>query len=879
MNSETLRRVFIEFFEARGHTRAPSSSLIPDEETGLLFTTAGMVQFRDYYLHPERAPYARVVTVQKCLRAGGKDSDLESVGRTTRHNTFFEMLGNFSFGDYFKQEAVEWGWEFVTRVLNLPKSSLWVSIYEDDDEAHEIWHRTVGLPAERIVRLSKKDNFWGPAGLSGVCGPCSEIYFDAGEAAGCGQADCAPGCDCDRFVEFWNLVFPQFFQDPDGSLRPLERPGIDTGMGLERLAAILQGVPNIFETDLLAPPMKAVRNLVEESKPDHRTVAMIADHARALTFAIADGIPPSNEGRGYVLRRILRRAVRGGQLLGIDRPFVSQIANRVIDVMREAYPEVAEQQEHIAAVIEGEERRFLRTLEHGAGVFEECVRDLTASGGAVISGEQAFRLYDTYGFPLDLTEEMAAERGLSVDRSGFQAMMDAQKEKAKGTSRLGKAEQKVETTWGPKSRFVGYDADACDTQVTALAGEGSAIEFASPGEEVVLALSQTPFYGESGGQVGDRGWLEADDLRAVVTDTRRPAEGHVVHHCRVDTGTLRVGQKVRAAIDTSRRRAIERHHTSTHLLQAALRRVLGKHVQQSGSLVGPDGFRFDFSHPSAVDAVSLGEVERTVNRMILTNASVEIVSTDIASAKRMGALAFFGEKYGAEARVVKIGDLSLELCGGTHVKAVGEIGAFRIVRESSIGAGIRRIEAVSGEAAYELARRESDVLGEVAEVLRGAREEAPGKARQLVDALANAEKKLEDVLLRGSGGSVRNLLKGMETIGDVSLLVSRADGLDTAELGKVIDEAKTSVENGVFVLASALDRKVVLVVGVSEGLAKAKTVHAGIIARDLARDLGGNGGGKPVFAQGGGQTPEHLDEALGRTRARLREALSGGGER
>ncbi|MCK4546093.1 MAG: alanine--tRNA ligase [Candidatus Eisenbacteria sp.] len=876
MTSQEIRRKFIEFFTDRRHVHVPSASLVPEEETGLLFTTAGMLQFRNHYQNPDRAPYPRAVTVQKCLRAGGKDSDIENVGRTARHCTFFEMLGNFSFGDYFKQEAIEWGWEFVTQVLGLQTNALWVSVYEEDDEAHEIWQRSIGIPAGRIVRLSRKDNFWGPAGVSGVCGPCSEIYYDAGEGVGCGRAECAPGCDCDRFVEFWNLVFPQFFQEPDGTLRPLGRPGVDTGMGLERLAAILQGVPNIFETDLFAGIVRTVRDLVDNPSPSHRRVAMIADHSRALAFAIADGILPSNEGRGYVLRRILRRAVRTGQWLEIDDAFLKSVVGAVIDVMHEAYPELAEQREHIAAVVDGEESRFLRTLEHGAGVFEEIVSQLADSGRKVISGGDAFRLYDTYGFPLDLTEEMAAERGLTVDRVGFQEQMDEQKVKAKGTSRLGRARQTVELDWGPASRFVGYQADSCEAEITLVAMDGAILDSAGPGDEVDVVLSRTPFYGESGGQVGDRGWIEADGMQAEVTDARKPDAEHTVHRCRVQSGTLMAGMKIQARIDVAHRRATERHHTSTHLLQAALREVLGKHVKQSGSLVGPEGFRFDFSHPSAVDSVSLTQVERRVNEMIVDNTAVEIRVKDVAEARQMGALAFFGDKYGAEARVVRIGEASLELCGGTHVRAVGEIGAFRIVRESSIGAGVRRIEAVSGSLAYELGRRQLDVLAETAELLRGSWEEVPEKARQLLDSRAVLEKNLEEIQIHGTGGRLESLLRGIETHGGHALLVARADGMDGAELGKVLDRAKESVGSGAFVLASALDRKVVIVVGVSDDLAGAGKVHAGAIAKALARELGGNGGGKPTFAQGGGQTPEALDEALAKTRARLLDTLSGG---
>jgi alanyl-tRNA synthetase len=879
MTAQELRDKFIRFFADRQHVHAPSASLIPDEETGLLFTTAGMVQFRDYYQNPDQAPYARAVTVQKCLRAGGKDSDIESVGRTARHCTFFEMLGNFSFGDYFKDEAVEWGWEFVTRVLGLPSDLLWASVYEQDDEAYQIWDRKIGLPAERIVRLSKKDNFWGPAGVSGVCGPCSEIYYDAGESVGCGRPGCAPGCDCDRYVEFWNLVFPQFFQEPDGTLRPLERPGIDTGMGLERLAAIMQGVPNIFETDLLKPVVRVVKTMVDDPSPSHRSVAMVSDHARALTFAIADGILPSNEGRGYVLRRILRRAVRGGHQMEIDGPFLARVVGSVIDLMHAAYPELAEQREHIHSVVDGEEKRFLRTLEFGAGMFEEIVTELGKTGTKVISGDQAFRLYDTYGFPIDLTEEMAGERGLSVDRPGFQEAMEAQKNKAKDTSRLGKARQTVGGDWGPASRFVGYETDASEAEVTRILRDGDPVDVASPGEDIEVVLSQTPFYGESGGQVGDCGRLEAEGLSVEVTDTQKPTEDHTVHRCRVVSGTLRVGTQVLARIDRPRRRATERHHTSTHLLQAALREVLGVHIKQAGSLVGPEGFRFDFSHPSAVDAVSLAEIERRVNEMIVENTSVEVLIKGVNEAKQLGALAFFGDKYGTDARVVKIGEKSLELCGGTHVRAVGEIGAFRIVREASIGAGLRRIEAVSGAAAYELGRRQSDALTEIADLLRGTWEEAPEKTRQILEARSNLEKKLEEVQLHGTGGRLDSLLEQVEMIDGHGLLVARTDGMDGGELGKVVDRAKNSIESGVFVLASALDRKVVIVVGVTDDLARSKTVHAGAVAKDLSRQLGGNGGGKPTYAQGGGQTPEGVDEALAKTRASLAGILSGGKQR
>jgi alanyl-tRNA synthetase len=861
MKTDDLRKAFLEYFKERGHTVVPSASLVPEGDPTLLFNIAGMVQFKQFYASKGSIPFTRAASVQKCLRA----TDLEEVGRTVKHHTFFEMLGNFSFGDYFKEEAIEWGWDFLTRVVGLPAERLYVTIYLDDDESEELWRTRVGVEAERIFRLGKEDNFWGPAGSTGACGPCSEIHFDLGEDKGCGKPDCSPACSCDRYVEVWNLVFPQFYQEPDGSMRPLERRGVDTGMGLERLALVAQGVGSTFDTDGLRPLVEFVkREAGLDPRDDSMEVSLrvIADHARALCFAISEGVLPSNEGRGYVVRRILRRAVVKGLEIGIEEAFLFKVAGKVIDIMRGAYPELAENQEKIALIIRSDEERFEQTLSRGMAILKDALKDLTKAGQTTVSGEVVFKLYDTYGFPVEITRELAGVEGFGIDLEGFEREMDDQRERARRASKIGKDDGAIEEIAAAADIFVGYDNYEIPTviaSVSPVAGDG-----VEGGPEMDLELERTPFYPEGGGQVGDVGSIVGNNGRASVTDVRLLEGGRIIHHVKLEQGILGEGDGVVAKVDVERRRATQRNHTATHLLHGALRSVLGGHVRQSGSLVAPDHLRFDFTHYEPMTDEEIGTIEDMVNAKILRNVPVHIGLESFEDAKARGAMALFGDKYGQRVRVVEIEDTSCELCGGTHVRATGEIGGFRVISESGIAAGVRRIEAVTGFEMIRAAREADKGLAELSSILRVPARDLEDGARKTIERMKALEKELAELRERLAGGEVDRIVERATEVSGIVVAASRVDVADVDLLKRLADRVKEKLTGGVVCVGSASDDRVYIVVSVDASLSEERGVKASAIAKKMGELVGGRGGGKATFAQAGGKEPGKLDEAIGR---------------
>ncbi len=892
--SDEVRKLFVDFFTERGHERVPSAPLIPRDDPTLLFTSAGMVQFKPYYL-AETPPFRRAVSVQRCLRL----SDLDEVGTTPYHDTFFEMLGNFSFGDYFKEQAIDWGWEFLTEVLGLPADRLWPTVYTSDEQAAEIWRKRIGVPAERITPLGDEDNFWGPAGDAGPCGPCSEIHFDMGPEVGCGRPNCNPGCDCDRFFEVWNLVFPQYMQHEDGTREPLAHPGIDTGMGLERLCTVIQGVNNIFETDLFAPIVDFVRDEVETasgSRPApgevRRELSIIADHARAATFSIAENILPSNEAHGYVVRRLIRRAARRGRTLGIEEPFLYRVAGAVIDRMGEAHPHLRQKREHVALVIRAEEERFGETLASGTSSLEEAVESLRARGGSVIPGDVAFKLYDTYGFPFDLTEEMAAERGLKVDRDGFEREMEKQRERGRsaGSGAGGERRWRDAAAYsGTGSRFVGYELSHGDITAAEASLER---EFSAPVECQVLrvrrgaaedtvefVLAETPFYVEAGGQVADTGLVtRADGTEFPVVNVYTESGQSV--HVAAEAGPLEPGETIQARVDVAMRRRVEKNHTATHLLQAALRDVLGDHVHQSGSWVGPDRLRFDFTHFSEVPGEALRSIENQVNAWIRSDLPVAPEETNLSNALDRGAMALFGEKYTDRVRVVCVSgvgeeDVSLELCGGTHAASTGEIGAFFIVSESSAAAGVRRIEAVTGAAASRRARENATVLSELASVFKTTREDIVERAREVHEDVARLRTELLSLRAAAATETMASVADSAAVVAGVKVASARTEALDIPTLRKQADELRDRLGSGVGVLGSVIDGAAVAVAVVTADLAKAGTVRAGDVVRDVCGLMDGRGGGKPHLAQGGGDASK-LDAALESVPAVVQRLIRGG---
>ncbi len=869
-----IRQAYLDFFKSKNHKVVPSSSLVPENDPTLLLSNAGMNQFKSYFLgtipFPHTVPYA--VSCQKCFRTG----DLERVGYTARHHTFFEMLGNFSFGGYFKKEAIEWGWEFVTKVLQIDKARLWVSVYEKDDEAIELWKKTAGLPPERIVRMGEESNFW-TMGPTGPCGPCSEIYVDLTPEKG-ETKNFEEDAEAGRYLEIWNLVFTQFDRQEDGSLKPLPKPNIDTGMGLERVASIMQKVPSNFETDLIAPLMTAVAKAGNipfkvDGSQTYTSLKVISDHLRATTFLIADGVLPSNEGRGYVLRRILRRAIRHGKLLGFDKPFLSPLTLEVGKVMGSIYPEVKDRKEHIVNVVKAEEERFYETLASGTERLMEKIESLQKSKIKILSGEEAFTLYDTFGFPLDITKEILKEKGLSVDEAGFQKAMEGQKEKARsGWKGSGDAVfpplYKELAAKIPATIFKGYEKTKDLGQVVQIVRvkdkKHEPVEKLNEGEYGFVILNQTPFYAEKGGQVGDKGVLQGFNSANVswvdVLDTQMVADTLVGHWSFMKRGHLTMGQKVEATVEESVRRATMRNHTATHLLHAALRLVLGSHVGQAGSYVGPDRLRFDFTHFEGLKPEQLRRIETMVNQRILDNIELSKQEMSFDEAKKKGALAFFSEKYGERVRVVDVPGFSTELCGGTHVNRTGDIGLFKIESESSVAAGVRRIEAVTGEGSLSKVHQEEETLKEVSQLLKSSNNELKNKVQALLDEMKAKEKELSSLKSKLAGSLVDEVLGQKKDVKGVSLVVARTDELDPEGMRQLIDTLKSKMGSGVIVLGSGKPNQITFIAGVTKDLTG--KLKAGDIVKEVAKITGGGGGGRPDLAQAGGKDASKVDEAL-----------------
>ena len=863
MKSAEIREAFLRFFEEKGHTRVASSSLIPANDPTLLFTNAGMNQFKDCFLGLDKRAYTRATSSQKCVRAGGKHNDLENVGYTARHHTFFEMLGNFSFGDYFKRDAILYAWEFLTsdKWLGLPADKLWVTVYATDDEAYDIWTREVGVPVEHMVRIGDNkgapyasDNFWA-MGDTGPCGPCTEIFFDHGSEIWGGPPG-SPEEDGDRYIEIWNNVFMQFNRTADGIMHPLPAPSVDTGMGLERISAVMQHVHANYEIDLFQSLLAASAEAIGCTQNNAASLKVVADHIRSCGFLIADGVLPSNEGRGYVLRRIIRRACRHGNKLGAQGVFFYRIVAALVAEMGEAFPELKTQQAHIERVLKAEEEQFAKTLEQGLRILEQ---DLAALGGTEIPGEVVFKLYDTYGFPMDLTGDIARERGLTLDEAGFETAMQAQRERARSASQFGLDYNSL-VKIDAETRFQGYEGTSGAGEIIALFRDGNPVDKLNEGESGVVVLDQTPFYAESGGQIGDTGYLESAGVRFDVRDTTKAASAHL-HHGMVAAGSLAVGASIKAMVDDSVRQATKLNHSATHLLHAALRQVLGDHVQQKGSLVDSLRLRFDFSHFESIRPEQLRELEYIVNEQIRLNSDVRIEVTDVETAKRKGAMALFGEKYGDEVRVLTMGDgFSVELCGGTHVSRTGDIGLFKITNESGIAAGVRRIEAVTGQAALDYLVAAEDQLRQTAQLVKGGRDNLLDKVSALIERNRQLEKDVEQLKAKASSAAGSDLVSSAHQVGDMQVLVKRLDGQDAKSLLALVDQLKNKLGSAVILLGGELDGKVVLVAGVTKDLVG--RVKAGDLIRATAAAVGGKGGGRPDMAQGGGTEVGALDQAL-----------------
>ncbi|MBK1735741.1 alanine--tRNA ligase [Halorhodospira abdelmalekii] len=851
MRSAQLRASFLEFFRDRGHTVVPSAPLVPGNDPTLLFTNAGMVPFKEVFLGGEERGYQRAVSSQRCVRAGGKHNDLENVGYTARHHTFFEMLGNFSFGDYFKREAIEHAWRYLTEVITLPPERLWVTVYEEDDEAERIWLEEIGVDPQRFRRIGAHDNFWS-MGDTGPCGPCSEIFYDHGPGVAGGPPG-SPDQDGDRYIEVWNLVFMQYDRDVEGQLTPLPRPSIDTGMGLERLAAVVQGVHDNYETDLFVPLIDAAGEIAGVADRRSASLKVVADHIRACSFLIADGVLPATEGRGYVLRRIIRRAVRHGYQLGIDQPFFYRLVQPLEAVMGEAYPELPRRREFIEKILHQEERRFRETLEDGLELLDDY---LSRTDRDCIDGEVVFKLYDTHGFPVDLTADIARERQLQVDYAGFEARMAEQRERARAASRFGSAREAVVDAG--ESRFTGYETLADQGQIISLYRDGTSVQRLSAGEEGMIVLDQTPFYAESGGQVGDRGELLAAGVRFVVTDTLKQGEAHG-HLGRLEQGELSVGDVVSAQVDEQLRAATVRNHSATHLLHAALRESLGEHVQQKGSLVAPERLRFDYSHYEAPDEATLQTIERRVNEQIQANLPAEAEQMGFDEALDAGAVALFGEKYGDTVRVISLGGYSCELCGGTHVRRSGDIGLFKIVHETGIAGGVRRIEAVTGARAVAWAQQLDAQQRRLAQTLRISPENLEHKVAQLSERAREQEKEIERLKQKLATQTGRSLLDEVREIAGVRVLATAVEGGGKG-LRDTVDQLKNQIGSGIVLLLATQGEKVQIVAGVTKDLTD--RFSAGTLVNYVAEQLGGRGGGRADFAQAGGRNPQAVPDAL-----------------
>ncbi len=854
MNSAEIREAFLSYFEQHGHERVSSSSLVPGNDPSLLFTNAGMVQFKDVFLGTDPRPYSRATTSQRCVRAGGKHNDLENVGYTARHHTFFEMLGNFSFGDYFKREAIQYAWQFLTGTLGLPEEKLWVTVYKEDQEAEDIWLNEIGVNPERFSRLGEKDNFWS-MGDTGPCGPCSELFYDHGPDVPGGPPG-SPDEDGDRYIEIWNLVFMQFNRAADGSMTALPKPSVDTGMGLERIAAVMQNVHSNYDIDLFQALLHAVADVCDVKDMSSNSLKVIADHIRSCAFMVVDGVVPSNEGRGYVLRRILRRAIRHGNKLGARGAFFHKLVPALVEQMGAAYPELAEQQAHISSVLRAEEAQFAKTLDQGMRILEQ---DLETLAGKVISGEIAFRLYDTFGFPVDLTADIARERNLSVDMAGFEACMEKQRSMAKAAGQFN-VDYAAGLQLAGETEFTGYQRLDQIVRITAIVVDGEKVDQMSEAGQAILILDATPFYAESGGQVGDTGMLEADGLRFRVSDTSKLGAHHA-HHGELIEGTVTVGQQLTAVVDRHKRDSTARNHSATHLLHAALRNALGDHVTQKGSLVDADRLRFDFANNTAVSAEVLQRIEDEVNREIRNNSEVETELMPIDQAMEKGAMALFGEKYGEQVRVLTMGgDYSVELCGGTHVKRTGDIGLLRITSESGISAGVRRIEAVTGERAFNQMRAAEQRVAALASVLKTDAESLEEKARQLLSEQKQLHKQLDQLKLKVANSAGSDLSQQVETIAEVPVLAASVPSVDAKALRGTLDQLKDKLGSAVIFLASEQNGRLSLISGVTKDLSA--RYPAGAIMRDIAPLVGGKGGGRDDMAQGAGSDPSAVSTAL-----------------
>jgi alanyl-tRNA synthetase len=874
MGVNEIREKFLSFFESKNCLRLGSFPLVPKNDASLLLINSGMAPMKQWFQNPETAPRRRVTTCQKCIRTG----DIENVGKTARHGTFFEMLGNFSFGDYFKHEATAWAWEFFTKVMEIPAERLWISVYEDDDEARDIWINEVGIDPAHIVKLGKEDNFWEHG--TGPCGPCSEIYFDRGEQYGCGSPTCGVGCDCDRYMEVWNLVFTQFDKDEDGNYNPLPNPNIDTGMGLERLAVVMQGVDNLFEVDTVQDVMKHICRIagIEYKKDEKKDVSLrvITDHIRSTVMMVSDGVIPSNEGRGYVLRRLLRRAARHGKLLNIDRQFLFEVADTVIDCSKDAYPELGEKREYIQKIIKKEEERFDATIDNGIVVLNGYIEDAKKKGASSLTGAEAFKLHDTYGFPLDLTIEMAQEQGLSVDIDGFNAAMQEQKETARNARSEGSSWDSDETYEFENAEptvFVGYDTIEADAKVVGIVVEDEGVcDEIIGNQNGFIVTDKTPFYAEMGGQVGDIGAVIVNGKEVgKIVNTTKTADGYYMHEINMNEGTLSLGDTATMVVDKANRTAICRNHTATHILDKALRDVLGSHVAQAGSLVTADRLRFDFSHFEAMTAEQIKETEKIVNEKILDAIDVTVRELPIDEAKKLGAIALFGEKYGDVVRVVSVGDYSVEFCGGTHLTNSAQCGLFKILSEGGVAAGVRRIEAVTGRGVLEYINSRDELITNTAAALKTSQiHEIDNRAESLMSQSRELEKQIEVFKEKMAAAKVNNIMAGIKHIGDVSLLTAQVDGMGADEMKSMADKIKAEVENSVAVMGAYTDGKITFVAMASKDAVK-MGVHCGQIIKEITAVAGGRGGGKPDMAQGGGTDEKKIDDAL----ARVDEIIEG----
>ena len=885
MKASEIRKAFLEFFKGHGHAIVKSSSVIPHDDPTLLFTNAGMVQFKRTFLGEEKRAYSRATTSQKCMRAGGKHNDLENVGRTARHHTFFEMLGNFSFGDYFKDDAIKFAWEFLTGNMGLPKDKLYATIHEGDremklgadEEARRFWTRY--LPEDRILAFPTKDNFWA-MGDTGPCGPCSEIIIDQGPGIGCGRPDCRPGCDCDRYLELWNLVFMQFNRSQNGILEPLPRPSIDTGMGLERIAAVIQKVPSNYDTDLFAPMMAKIEQLTGyrygTSADKDVSVKVIADHSRAAAFLIGDGALPSNEGRGYVLRRVIRRALRHGRFLGIDRPFLSEVSVSVMEYMQDAYPELLENRSFITRVIQNEEERFNETLDNGLRLLQTEMRRLADEGSRAIPGALIFKLYDTYGFPIDIVTDMSREPGFQVDEAGFHDLMAKQREQSRSAWK-GSGEREIPEAYrqissrGLTTAFLGYEATQADSEIIAMVSDGEEIGSAFEEMAVELITAGTPFYGAAGGQVGDTGVITGPSGKFVVSDTVKLPGNLLVHVGKVESGSFHAGDTVHLAVDAQLRKDTEVHHTATHILHAVLRKVLGDHVKQAGSLVAPDRLRFDFTHFTALTQEELTQIERMANDEIRRNQQLNVRVMGLEEALKTGAMALFEEKYGERVRLIEIPGFSRELCGGTHTHWTGELGVFVILQETGIAAGVRRIEALAGRPALEYINQHRQVLNRAAAVLKAAPSEVAERIEKILAQQRLMEKEIEALKASAAGRRSADLFDQTGEIDGVRVLVTQIEADNPKVLREINDKFRDRFAKGVAVLGAVSEGKVFLLAGVTQEMTG--RLHAGNLIKEIVKEVGGSGGGRPDMAQAGGNRPDKLKDALDLAEKLIRQKL------